>query len=48
MSTGIIAVIVVAVIVVGIVVFGVMAELRTAVQHYRVFGGRLADFTGES
>ena len=23
-------------------------ELRTAVQHYRAFGGRLADFTGES
>ena len=22
-------------------------ELRTAVQHYRAFGGRLADFTGE-
>ena len=22
-------------------------ELRTAVQHYRSFGGRLADFTGE-
>jgi len=22
-------------------------ELRTAVQHYRTFGGRLADFTGE-
>ena len=23
-------------------------ELRTAVQHYRAFGGRLADFTGEA
>ena len=23
-------------------------ELRAAVQHYRAFGGRLADFTGES